>query len=283
MHFKVFERINTGIVKLNDMEIRNCIYAGSLNRLVKELADAPEFKKAISLLSSRNRMQDRALILRFLAFYERTHLKCTTGLKKFLNKFFITYRYADDTKLTEYRKIFQKCMKASVTVFGDNAFKLKSDKIKLGSRNIGEWSSRPNAAIFQVISTSFAPYDLGEITQKADAIYEAYVDMIANDTLWIDRVRRATGETSRLSYTFEQWQTRLKQIMETTPPRGARLFSRQLKKEMFEKSTKCALCDQEIKLIDDAALDHDMRYWDGGRTIPENAQLVHRHCNASKG
>ena len=34
IHFIVFERLNTGGVKLNDMEIRNCLYRGPLNSLI---------------------------------------------------------------------------------------------------------------------------------------------------------------------------------------------------------------------------------------------------------
>lgn len=42
IHFIVFERLNTGGVKLNDMEIRNCLYRGTLNDLIKSLAGQRE-------------------------------------------------------------------------------------------------------------------------------------------------------------------------------------------------------------------------------------------------
>jgi hypothetical protein len=35
-------------------------------------------------------------------------------------------------------------------------------------------------------------------------------------------------------------------------------------------------------MIDDAALDHVQQYWEGGQTVPENARLVHRHCNLTR-
>ncbi|MFC0219043.1 uncharacterized protein with ParB-like and HNH nuclease domain [Pseudochelatococcus lubricantis] len=284
MHFIVFERINTGSVKLNDMEIRNCLYRGPLNNLLKELSDNSDMKKSLNQKGSKDRMQDRALVLRFLAFYERTHYKCEKGLKKFLNEFLDVYRNANIEKIEEYRKIFSKCMKACLTVFGDASYRLKSDVAKLNSKSSGEWSTRPNAAIFQVIATSFAKYDLASITKNSDAIYEEYLDMISSDELWVDRVRRATGETTRLFYTFDTWNKRLAEIMsEKVTPTDKRLFSRQLKKEMFDADQTCRICNQKISMIDDAALDHDLAYWRGGRTIPENAQLVHRLCNLKKG
>ncbi len=63
---------------------------------------------------------------------------------------------------------------------------------------------------------------------------------------------------------------------------SVRIFSRELKKEMFTQSPVCQLCGNEIKLIDDAALDHALPYWRGGKTVPDNARLVHRHCNATR-
>ena len=40
--------------------------------------------------------------------------------------------------------------------------------------------------------------------------------------------------------------------------------------------------EMSITLINDAALDHEKHYWRGGKTIPENARLVHRQCNLQR-
>ncbi len=285
IHFIVFERLNTGGVKLNDMEIRNCLYRGTLNSLIKDLAVNENFRKCLRQSNCDKRMQDRALVLRFLAFYERTHHKCQAGLKKFLNEFLDTYRNAGDEKIEEYRKVFEKSMRACLTVFGEHAFRLKSEITKTNSKSSGEWASRPNAAIFQVIATSFANHDLGQITRAADAIYEEYLDRIHTDIQWVDRVRRATGESTRLTYSFDTWYRRLREVLDShaVPNDGRRAFSHQLKKELFDANQRCAICGQTIRLIDDVALDHAERYWRGGQTVPDNAQVVHRLCNLQKG
>ena len=122
VHFIVFERLNTGGTRLNEMEIRNCIFRGDLNNLLGELASDSDFIASVNSDSLSKRMNDRSLVLRFLAFHERTHHKYSRGLKKFLNEFFETYRNPPEQKLNEYRQVFRKCMKASVTVFGIKAF-----------------------------------------------------------------------------------------------------------------------------------------------------------------
>lgn len=284
IHFVVFERLNTGGTKLNEMEIRNCLYRGRLNDLIKELAADEDFIRCVNEKTLSRRMKDRTFVLRFLAFYERTHGKCRNGLKKFLNEFLDTYRNPSDEKLREYREVFKRCVKAAQTVFGSDGFRLKKEKTGT-SRSLGEWSTRANVAIFQCIATSFATHRSGEITKNADNIREEYLDLISEDNKWVDYVRRATGETSRLDYVFETWRRRLGEVLRNdgTEGQGGRLFSRQLKKEFFDQSPTCAICGNEITLLDDAVVDHVEHYWRGGRTLPENARLAHRYCNLERG
>jgi len=278
--FVIFERLNTGGIALNDMEIRNCLYRGPLNVLVKNLARNDDFITCANQNNLTKRMADRALIFRFLAFYERTHMKARLGLKRFLNEFLDTYRFANQDKLDEYEREFKKAMRACVTVFGKDAFRLRRD---VESGSIGEWATRMNAAIFQVLSVSFTRYDIGQLTRRADAIYEEYVDLVSTDERWRDYVRRATGQYPRLEYVFDTWNQRLKlALADSAPNDSVRLFTRQLKEQMFQQNPNCAICGQRISLLLDAAMDHDVHYWRGGKTIPENAHLVHRHCNLSK-
>lgn len=117
MHFVVFERLNTGGTRLNEMEIRNCLYRGALNVTIKDLARNADFCKSVNEKTFVNRMKDRSFVLRFLAFYERTHLKCLHGIKKFLNEFLETYRDPPESKLQEYRDTFKHCARAAFTVF----------------------------------------------------------------------------------------------------------------------------------------------------------------------
>lgn len=277
--FLVFERLNTGGVALSDMEIRNCLFRGKLNTLIKDLALMPEFVECLSQKGLSKRMKDRLLVLRFLAFYERTYTKARKGLKAFFNEFYLTYRDPSDAKIREFTEAFKKSIKASHTVFGNQAFRLRAKKGNASS----EWAASVNASIFGVIAVSFTEYDTGALTRKADCIYEAYLDMVVADDQWFQSVRTSTSDYARIEYAFTTWQRRLKSIMETAVPNDSqRLFSRKLKQEMYDQVSSCAICGQRIALLNDAAMDHDLEYWRGGQTIPENARLVHRVCNLKR-
>lgn len=70
--FNVFKRINTGGMQLTSQEIRNALYGGPATHLLNDLSTTIEFKKATTYSVKDNRMEDKELILRFLAFHLRS-------------------------------------------------------------------------------------------------------------------------------------------------------------------------------------------------------------------
>ena len=61
-----------------------------------------------------------------------------------------------------------------------------------------------------------------------------------------------------------------------------RNFSRNIKEELWHEGYVCPYCSNIILNIDDAEVDHIEAFSSGGKTIKENAQLLHRHCNREK-
>ena len=278
MLFTIFERINTGGVSLNEMEIRNCIFRGPLNERIRQLTKNKDFLDSLNMKNVGDRMLDRSLILRFLAFYEQGHEKASSGLKAFLNRFFEAHRNASEKLLNEYEERFKKAMRSAVSVFGSHAFRLRRGDSRTG----GDWTPRPNASIFQVIAASLARYDHHDIVRNADAINEAYLDLLS-DARWIDAVSKATGDYQNIKYAFDGWGSRLEAVMASAKGLDStRLFSRSLKEEMYEADKTCSICSQRIATVNDAAVDHVEQYWLGGRTIPTNARLAHRTCNLKR-
>lgn len=278
LKFTTFERINTGGMSLNEMEIRNCIYRGKLNSKIQVLAKNPDFKKSINMRNMSDRMFDRALVLRFLAFDTLRYDRATKGIKSFLNRFFESHRDAGEDVLDDFERRFKRAMQNCYSVFGENAFRIRKHDHMGG----GEWATQANAAIFQVISTSLASYDAAQISARADMIVEEYLDVLT-DSDWIDAVTKSTGDTKKIKYAFDTWTRRLQALMEGVEGLdGKRLFTTSLKKELLEQDSACAICKNEIKSLTDAAVDHVEQYWRGGATIPSNARLAHRSCNRAR-
>lgn len=90
--FTIFHRLNTGGMKLNNQEIRNCIYAGPFNWLLKELNKDSAWMKLNKMKSDVGyRFTKQELILRLFAFHDRYH-DYRGRLARFLNE------YMDDNK-----------------------------------------------------------------------------------------------------------------------------------------------------------------------------------------
>lgn len=258
---------------------RNCLYRGPLNSLLRDLCLNDDFQKCINQKNIDRRMSDRALALRFLAFYQLTYKKARKGLKAFFNEFFDTYRNANQDKLREFDRVFKGSMKAAYSIFGNTGFRLR----KISEQGAGEWLPRANATVFQVVATSFAEYDPAALVKARDRIAETYLDLLYSDEKWVEAVSRSTGDFNKIEYTFQTWEGRLADVMKLVDGKDKkRLFSRELKEELYQQHPTCSICGGRIVTIGDAALDHDRQYWLGGRTVPENARLAHRQCNYTR-
>jgi len=103
--FHIFQRLNTGGTILRPQEVRNCIYQGAFNDLLKELNQNKSWRKIIGLPKPDKRMRDIELILRFFALlYEYKEYK--KPMKDFLSDFMYRYKNKKD-KIKEFKEIFE--------------------------------------------------------------------------------------------------------------------------------------------------------------------------------
>lgn len=104
--FTIFHRLNAGGVRLNNQEIRNCIYSGPFNQLLHDLDAANEWKSTKDKLPGKgNRFRSVELILRFFALYENSE-NYSGQMAKFLNDYMHQCRLASSGDLDEKRRLF---------------------------------------------------------------------------------------------------------------------------------------------------------------------------------
>lgn len=280
--FEIFERLNTGSVKLNDDELRNSIYRGPFIDLLEELTEDKNFVSIINRKLFHNRMVDRGMILRFLTFYERTYLKYKPPVKQFLNNLIQEYRELSPAKSEEFRSVFKISVELSKTVFGDKAFRRFVPATN--DTQEGKWNTtRINMALFDIIMWGFTRYDKATIISHADSIREELINLMSNDQEFINSIMFETSGTEMVNTRFDIWSKKLNEILGYPGNSEPRIFSFALKRNLFESNPTCAICNQQLLNIDDCEVDHIEQYWKGGKTIPENARLTHRFCNRKRG
>ncbi|EFL49220.1 protein of unknown function DUF262 [Solidesulfovibrio fructosivorans JJ]] len=143
----VFKRLNTGGQKLNDQEIRNCIYAGEFNNLITSLSRNSLFTKAwdippfneIDIDRSyedpkrknntlyRN-MHDCQLILRFFALKDEENIK--GSMKSMLDRCMQKNLNITPEEKLNYEYIFLECLELAHLIFNRRPFKIKTGKVE---------------------------------------------------------------------------------------------------------------------------------------------------------
>ena len=151
--FTIFHRLNTGGMKLNNQEIRNCIYSGSFNSLLKELDHVTAWRSINRMRAGKAyRYTKQELALRFFAFTE-SRSRYEGHLAKFLNGYMHRHQHADAATIAEKRELFLSTVEfIAAAIFGGEPVPklsltvLEALMVGVGSNVPAVLTDSPNAA-----------------------------------------------------------------------------------------------------------------------------------------
>ena len=120
--YHIFDRINSGGLRLSAQEIRSAICHGKFIESLGTLNEHPSWRSIFGKVHSRQR--DQELILRFLAFFfDEAVYK--PPMSEFLTVFIQKNRNPQDDFLTESTDIFARTMESFMSALGGRAFRLE--------------------------------------------------------------------------------------------------------------------------------------------------------------
>lgn len=126
--FHIFERLNTGGINLNPMEIRKCVYSGAHFALLEELNTLDEWRKLIGQPVIDKRLRDTELLLRLLALSSAWQ-NYKKPMKRFLNEYLATSRKLKDglkeNFINETRDNFSALCMYALQHLGEKPFHLR--------------------------------------------------------------------------------------------------------------------------------------------------------------
>ena len=98
-----------GGTKLNNQEIRNCIYGGEFNNLLKLLDKNRQWRTLNRMVKSESsyRFTKQEIILRFFSFYARRE-KYDGRLARFLNNYMHEHRFPNDEFVQTQTELFNR-------------------------------------------------------------------------------------------------------------------------------------------------------------------------------
>lgn len=144
--FDVFERLNTGSVKLNSQELRHGLNHGNFMKALDELTKNKKWRQAAGLRSDK-RMKGAELILRYFAFrHDRKNY--SKPLSSFLDQFSSRHKALDEKTVNEWCEDFDSVMDRIDFAFGRLAFRIYDDEIRT--------TSNFNSALYDAEMIGFA-------------------------------------------------------------------------------------------------------------------------------
>lgn len=147
--YDIFERLNTGAVQLESQELRNAVYRGPFNDMIKKLA---EYKKYRLLLhigdkdfenNKVKKMMDTEMVLRYFALCDNGIEKMKKSLKDFLSEQMDRFNRLDKKELEKMEEQFYVVIDEVYEKLGENAF--------AKYRNNRELQSKFNAAVYDAV------------------------------------------------------------------------------------------------------------------------------------
>jgi hypothetical protein len=136
--FDVFERLNTGSLKLSPQELRHGIYYGDMIKLCKDITEKLT-QKDLAFLGNTNRLRAEELVLRYFAFFSSGD-QYEKPLSNFLNVFAESRKKMKQQELESLKNQFLKAYKRAIDLFGDSVFRTAGKSLKTPF----------NAAVFDV-------------------------------------------------------------------------------------------------------------------------------------
>jgi Protein of unknown function DUF262 len=199
----VFDRLNSNSVKLNRQELRNSLYRGNLNSLIKELSKNEIFKKLRRANDVEKRMNDSEMILRFFALHFNGN-NYQGKLSNFLDNYLQSGMKFAPQILEEHRKIFLKTIEVVDIVFEEDAFRRYD-----ATNNI--WKTSINRAIYDIVMLYFTKLNLENAEQYKAVIINEFKELF-NNLDFENSIATQPEKLVQMQTRLDLWRDRLNRI-----------------------------------------------------------------------
>jgi hypothetical protein len=177
--YEVFERINSGGIKLSDQEIRVCVNFGPFTDLLKSLNENTHWRDLYGTKSVR--LKDQELILRFLALLYDFE-SYSRPMRAFLNRFMEKNAHIDKQQSDRYSQRFNSTIQYVSETLERRAFRPE--------RSL-------NTAVFDAVMVGLANRLIKGRIHDSNAFTAAY-DKLLSDPSFKDAYTRSTANEEKV-------------------------------------------------------------------------------------
>lgn len=210
--YDVFDRLNTGAVVAEPMEIRNAVFRGKFNELLRTLSDNHIFRRLWAIPTDDvqreanqmyQRMVDLELVLRFFALrdYQSMNLRFKDYLSLYLSEQNIRYKEHPELQIEDQRA-FHWAVNNCWSIFADDAFR----KPATGNRSV------PLADACMVALSSVDPQVI-MAEARTTKVRKALDTLIKEDQDFIKAISTGTNGKGAIATRIERAQTAVKMAL----------------------------------------------------------------------
>jgi Protein of unknown function DUF262 len=205
--YNIFARLNTGGSPLTRQELRHALVPGPARELLKRLADSEEFIAATGGSVRPTRMDDREMVLRFLAFRLTDPADYPRGdLDEFFREAMQQLNTLPEHRLAQLSGEFFEAMVSAEEIFGKHAFR----KVFRGS----DYRAPVNKALFEsesVALAGFRTWELDRLRDRSGEVLERLTDMI-EEAPFFQAISAGTGDVEKVKLRFREVERMLRQV-----------------------------------------------------------------------
>ncbi len=197
--FDVFERLNSGSVKLNKQELRHGLYYGALIKSAKNLVTKTDITKYVLAIDNKNkRMKAEEFILRFWTLSQDFN-NYKGSLAASINSYIENNN--NSKNIDDLEGVFKETFQLVIKSFGEFSF-LTIEKDAFGNLKKGKF----NAALYDALMVGFYRNNLdGKLNTSSEKIknIEKIYHLFENDKVFVKNISQATGNKNSIKYRIE--------------------------------------------------------------------------------
>lgn len=197
--FNIFARINTGGMPLSSQELRHALIPGPAREILKQWAATDEFVFATDGSIKDDRMADRELVLRYIAFrLSKIDSYSSSDFDDFLRRAMRTINNLKPDQIRMLRAEFISAMEVAHHIFGKHCFR----------KVYREGASRYpiNKALFDSVSVNLAlvgPDHQSRLVKYSKSVVIDYMNLISSPA-FESAISQGTGNPNKVKYRFSK-------------------------------------------------------------------------------
>lgn len=207
--YNIFARINTGGLRLSSQELRHALIGGPIRERLKRMAGSDAFTKATSRSVRDDRMADREMVLRYLAFREIDPLEYDAqDFDAFLTESMRRHSDMGGQEFARREEEFYDVMRTCERAFGNYAFR------KVWGRDSPR--SPINRALFEAVSVAVADLDSegrARLEQRSQSALEAIITLTASYE-FNSAISSATGDKRKVHLRFKETAKSIREVVD---------------------------------------------------------------------